>query len=236
MSENRTADEVREQNIRDMGQELGVIFTIIHNEVAWLSLKWGQYRLLYATSEKRIEFLNNTAGAFFAMLQTLIFEDIVLGLTRLIDPIQTGKGKNAKTNLTLHQLPCLVSDLKLRIELARLAEAAETSCEKMIDWRNKHLAHRDLALALSMDKDLLPDISRADIEAALACFGGLLNWVSSVFQNGSMTNYRMTTPAPGDAASLITHLQFGIKAEQVKRDRLMAGKSLPEDFIQDERI
>jgi hypothetical protein len=149
MAEHRTAEEVRDRHMRDLGPELGAVYNVLSNDVTWLHAKWEQYRHLFAKSEQRIELLNETAGYFFRIIQDTIFEDIVLGLARLTDPIQTGKGQKQQ-NLTLRRLPSLVSDAQLRLELNALVKVALDVCATPLVWRNKRLAHRDLSVALAI--------------------------------------------------------------------------------------
>jgi len=170
MAEHRTAEEIRDQHIRDMGPELGVVYNVLCNDVSWLHAKWEQYRHLFAKSERRIDLLNETAGYFFRIIQDTVFEDVVLGLARLTDPIQTGRGRKQQENLTLRCLPSLISDAQLRLELTVLVEEALNACTIPQAWRNKRLAHRDLAVALATAGDPLTGISRTDVEAALAAF------------------------------------------------------------------
>ena len=124
MAEHRTAEEIRDQHMRDLGPELGAVYNVLSTDLFWLHAKWEQYRLLFAKSERRIELLNETAGYFFRIIQGTIFEDVVLGLARLTDPIHTGRGQKQQENLTLRRLPSLVSDTQLQLELTTLKEAA----------------------------------------------------------------------------------------------------------------
>jgi hypothetical protein len=105
---------------------------------------------------------------------TTIFKGVVFGLARLTDQIQTGRGKTQQENLTLGRLPSLVSDAQLQLELTALVDAARKACVGLRKWRDKRLAHRDLAEALATEVDPLPGISRADVGAALAAFRALL--------------------------------------------------------------
>lgn len=231
-TECRTAEELRDQHIRAMGPKLGVFYNVLYSDVSWLHAEWAQYRQLFAKSERRVELLNETAGYFFHIIQSTLFEDVVLGLARLTGHIRTGKKQN---NLTLQSLPSLVSDCNLRDELTELADAALNTCTSMKKWRDKRLAHRDLAVALATAGDPLAGISRADVEGALAAFRTLLNklerhyWDSEVYYQRSLTNL-------GDADSLVYYLSKGLQAERAWRERLEAGTPLPEDLAPQEEV
>ena len=235
MAEYRTAEEIRDRHMRDLGPELGAVYNVLSNDVTWLHAKWGQYRLLFAKSEQRIELLNETAGYFFRILQDTIFEDIVLGLARLTDPIQTGRGKKQQENLTLLRLPFLVSDTQLHRELIVLVKAASDACATPLVWRNKRLAHRDLDVALATTADPLPGISRADIETALAAFRALLNKIEEHYWD-SEVYYQMDLTNPGDADSLVHYLSKGLNAVRAWHERLRAHTLLPEDLSPEEEV
>jgi len=235
MAEHRTAEEVRDRHMRDMGPELGAVYNVLYNDVSWLHAKWEQYRHLFAKSERRIELLNETAGYLFRIIQDTVFENVVLGLARLTDPIQTGRGQKQQENLTLQRLPSLVSDAQLRLELTALVEGALDACATLRAWRNKRLAHRDLDMALATAGDPLPGISRADVEAALTASRALLNKLEGYYWD-SEVHYQMVLTNLGDATSLVHYLSKGLKAERVWRERLQAGTPLPEDLAPEEEV
>lgn len=231
----RTAEEIRDQHIRDMGPQLGAVYNVLYNDVSWLHAKWEQYRHLFAKSERRIELLNETAGYLFRIIQDTVFEDVVLGLARLTDRIQTGRGQKRQENLTLRRLPSLVSDPQFQLELTALVEAALDACTTPQAWRNKRLAHRDLAVALATAGDPLPGISLADVEAALAALRVLLNKLERHYLDTEV-DYQMVLTNPGDADSLVHYLSKGLKAERAWRERLQTGTPLPEDLAPEEEV
>ncbi|MDB5566510.1 MAG: hypothetical protein JWP84_3076 [Tardiphaga sp.] len=143
----QTGEEAKEQNIKAMGEPLGVHYTQLWQETAQLNIMWKEFIELFATKTSRIELLNRSASAFFRMVQDGIWEAIVLHIARLTDPPQSPGGKD-RQNLTLHNLPALIPDPTLKGELKMLCEEATTNTKFARDWRNRRIAHRDLDLAL----------------------------------------------------------------------------------------
>src|SRR5574337_1133258 len=133
MAEHRSAEQVLEQHIRDMGTDLGTLYNVLTNEVAWVHAKWTQYQQLYAHSPERITLLNETAGHFFGIIQDALFEDVILHLARLTDPPQSMR----KHNLTLCRLPPLISHTQLRAGVTDLVKTAQAACESVREWRNR---------------------------------------------------------------------------------------------------
>jgi hypothetical protein len=225
MGEERSAQEILEQCIQDMGTELGGVYNELSSEVSWAHAKWNQYRQLYARSPERIDLLNQAASHFFGVLQELLLEDVILHLARLTDTPQIGR----RDNLTLLRLPALIPDAQLSAEVTNLLDSVLTACASIRLWRNRRLAHRDLAIAMASTTDPLPGISRADVEDALASMRAMLNRLAGHYW-GSKTDYQCVITSGRDADSLVYYLQLGLRAEEQRQERLERGEFLPEDI------
>ncbi len=53
--------QVRAQNIAAMGVEAGELYTDLHDEILVLIAVWREYKVLFGTSESRVNFLNAAA-------------------------------------------------------------------------------------------------------------------------------------------------------------------------------
>ena len=95
MSRHLTADEVRQDYIATMGKELGGQFNRLYNECLWLHLKWSEYVSLYGTSPARIDLLNKSARGFFVLLDSSLWEDVLLHICRLTDDPGVGRTADA---------------------------------------------------------------------------------------------------------------------------------------------
>ncbi len=66
-------------------------------------------------------------------------------------------------------------DPVLASKVEACAEGARVSCAFAIDWRNRHIAHRDLALAIKNSAAVpLASASRTDVDAALKSIRAVL--------------------------------------------------------------
>lgn len=61
-----------------------------------------------------------------------------------LDPEATGK----EQNLSVRRFPPLIDDATLRAEAETLLREVIASARFAMDWRNLHIAHRDLGLPL----------------------------------------------------------------------------------------
>jgi hypothetical protein len=142
MVEDMTGDELKQRNIAVMGEVLVRQYFALFNEFASLNLYWKEFLELFGTNDKRIERLNQAAPGFFQMLQEQQFETNMSHLTRLTDsPKSVGK-----ENLTVQNLPELVSNPALKAELETHVEDIKQKTKFCRDWRNRRFAHHDLCL------------------------------------------------------------------------------------------
>ena len=225
MSSNQSKDDIRKQQLLAMGAELGELYNALYNEVIWLHAKWLEFRKLYAVSPQQIVLLNETAGFFFYVVEDVLWNDVLLHLARLIaSPKSMGND-----NLTLKRLPEALTQPELVAEVQRLIDQAETKTSFVPDWRNRRLAHTDLALALQ-DQSVQPlsKVSRQDIESALEAFRNVLNRISEEYGLGQ-TGFEYFQ-SHGNAEALVYQLRVAVAAENQRQERFRRGKPLPEDL------
>lgn len=202
--------EVQDKYVRAMGEELGQLYYELSNELASLHIKWQQYCELFGKNPERIDLLNEVAPLFFWYLQHTLFDDIQLQLARLTDPPQTGHGKNRNLNLTMQRLPQLIPDPQLTCKVEKMLGKVKRACDFARQWRNKWIAHRDLAA--KRNPRLLRKRTRRKVKDALAAMGDLMN---SIAQHYHLEDnyYEETIGAIGGAEALC-------KALEVYRDLL----------------
>jgi hypothetical protein len=130
MASHRTSDEVHEEYVAKMGAELGGQFSRFFNECALLHLKWREYNELFGTNRQRIELLNESARGLFGLIQSLLWEDILLHICRLTDDSAVG-GRRRQT-LSLRRLPDLVEPSIRREVRTLVADAVRKSAKGAI--------------------------------------------------------------------------------------------------------
>ncbi len=224
MARSVTADEAKNENVAAMGPELGSIYDALWQELAWVSMKWQQFRELYGCNPERIDLLNAAAGLFFRVVQDAIWEETLLDLAKLTDPPES----RGKPNLSLRRLPPLVSDT-LRARLEALVEEAVEKTAFARDWRHRHIAHRDLDLALKRGAQPLLPASRQHVTEALSAVAAVLNAVNEHYRN-STTVFDLGFDEPQGAVSLLYVIRDGLEVKEKRRRRLKDGKADPDDL------
>jgi hypothetical protein len=201
-------DDVRAERERDLRPDAGPIFNALNEQVIDLHAKWCQYRILF-DSDEHLKVLNDAAPYLFAMLQEIMWKDILLGVARLMDPSKSA-GKGVRENLTLEALVDALDPSVLRDELCRLLVQARKDAEFAVTWRMKSLAHSDRAYAMGRSATPLPEVNQGKVETALGSVGAVLNEVAKHYWQ---IRIDFTPTASKDATNLLHFLRIGIKAQ-----------------------
>jgi len=214
-----TADEMEQRNIAAMGETLGKQYSVLFHEISALHLYWKEFFELFGTSEKRIDRLNQSAPGFFRMLQEQQFETNTLHIARLTDsPRSVGKD-----NLTIRNLPDLVTDKAFKPQMETLVEEAIKKTAFCREWRNQRFAHHDLLLALQDGKARpLPAASKDSINTALAALSDVLNAMERHYYK-NVCDFA-SIAAHNGAATLIHILGFGVRDRKRMQERIASGK------------
>ena len=107
----------------------------------------------------------------------------------------------------------------------------ETAIEKTAfarDWRNRHIAHQDLRLALQDRAEPLERGSRADVKEALAAVAAVLRRICQHYESTHIIFEYFGDAA--DAEALLYVIRDGLEADAQRRKRQSEGKIEPEDF------
>jgi hypothetical protein len=201
--------------IAGMGQEFGAVFHALSEELTNLHWKWNQFRVLFTEKESRFELINRTAPFFFRIVSMVLVDDTALGLARIV----AERKSYGQDNLTIRRLGQLV-DESLRKEVRVKTKAAVSACEFTLDWRNRHIAHRDLKLAIkSPGFQPLTGVNVSDFDTALSSLAELMNHIEGKLLK-SETAYN--PPMTGDARELLWMLALGVRyVEHQKRQTII---------------
>jgi hypothetical protein len=226
MARYRSSKEVRNQHLDMLGPNLGPVYDALYNECLWLHFKWHQFVELYGSTTERIDLLNRAASRFFLHIQDTLWQDTLLHLTRLTD-----RGDfNGKKNLTVQSLPNLISDLKFRDEIQHLVDEAVKATAFARDWRNRRIAHRDLALTLNKGAKPLANASRKHVTEALRAVCRIIERVNEFYLKSYLSLDLVTKTITDDAVSLLYVIRDGLDAEQKLQQRVRNRKLEPEDL------
>lgn len=216
--------EIEARHVQALGPEFGVVFTHLVNETVWLSDKWREYRSLFMRSENRIALLNQAAGRFFASLDGMLWEDVLLHLCRLTDPTKVMGHKQ----LTIRRLPQYLAGVPIAGAVVKLVDEAVSRTEFARDWRNRRIGHHSLARAIDPHARDLAFASPELVTTALVAIGAPLIAVHRHFIDDGLS---FDIPGgPGDADDLVAVLDDGLRAREARDERFRRREPLPEDL------
>lgn len=219
-----TAEEQKAQCIKEMGEELGVYYQALWQQVAFLYAKLNEYVELYGDKQSRIDILNQVAPFLFKLVEDVLWDDILLHIARLTDPAET----MGKTNLTIQGLSCLIPDEKLRAKVSQLTGAAIQKTAFCRDHRNRRLAHNDLNLITSVQAKPLEGVSRLKLKEGMGAIAEVLKAVSGHYFDSDIL-FEMSRGGKG-AVSMLYILRDGLALAEERRARIQIG-----DFSGSER-
>jgi hypothetical protein len=131
--------------------------------------------------------------------------------------------------LSIAQLPPLLTDPVLRSEVEDLIAKVVAVAAFAKEWRDRHVAHRNLDLALRRTATPpLPPASRRQIEDVLSAIAAVLNRVDLALC-GSEVAYDRADPR-GGAEELLCIVRDGLARDRERRERFERGEPNEDDL------
>ena len=171
------------------------MFYELWNSTANLHTTWKNYFVMYGDNSNFALF-DDPDLRFFWTIRPALGHDIILRFARLTDPPETGKPYpvecltckekflpetiRIRRNLTLLQLPDLITDVKQKRQVNKLLNDISQKTKVFKEWRNQHIAHDDFDRAIGASSvNPLGIIDRSVVEPALRSIMTLLNFISN---------------------------------------------------------
>lgn len=180
-----------------MKNELSPILDRLTKDYLNLRHTWEEFNQLFSGDLKNIELMNSIAPGFFALMQGMMIESMILGMARMTDRART----SSHDNLSLFHVVCApYAELDdYRAELRLLVEAARVSTLNARHWRDKRIAHRDL-----MQHEAAFTIGYNELRDGIKSIYIVLNRITELAQNTSIAEDII--PSAGNATSLLAAL------------------------------
>jgi hypothetical protein len=134
-----------------------------------------------------------------------------------------------KRNLTLQQLPDLIADPALSDEIRASVAAVVARAAFATKWRNKRIAHSDLAHSLNQSAEPLPPASLDDVAGVLRDMAAILNRIESHYCRA--TTWYEKSPITHGVMTLLHVVRDGLRREELRQARLeKTGEYCAEDW------
>ena len=134
----------------------------------------------------------------------------------------------SRENLSMSGLPSLIGDQEFTTEVATLVNEALEKSAFARDWRNRHIAHRDRALALDDNAAALAFASRASVESAIQSISVIVERVHERYLGSGI--YLELSGTLGDASDLLRVLQEGVAAQKARARRFESDQWTEDDL------
>jgi hypothetical protein len=211
MAIERNEEQIRADKIAQMGRKLGEVHFLLWKDLTWLHFEWDQYFVLFGTDPSRIDLMNKAAPRFFWSLDRVLWQDILLSLSRLSDP----PGTKGQENLTFLRLLRVLPSDGPRKELELAINEYEKAVKFARDWRHRLYAHRELSHALDPDVHSLQLASRECVIDALKAAAQVMNVLENHYEH-STTGYAMAHEPIGSGYDLLYYLDRGVHARETE--------------------
>lgn len=186
------SDKTKQEYQKKLGEEFGPVFHGLWKDWALALMRMQEYKELFSNTE-HVKLLNAiSGGAFLWDIQHIFWDDLMLRVTRLTDPVCTSD----KSNLTVRRLPefCKDREAELHKEVSGQVDRAVEAAKFARDWRNRRISHRDLALAIESDAKPLAQASLRQVRTALGRVREVLRAISVPLLKEDIGNFVVTSP------------------------------------------
>jgi len=184
---------------------MGGVFQGFFQEYSIFRAKWKLYERLFATSES-IDLLNRHGAHAFGLIEDVLIKDIILCITRMLNPSKASWGDPANLatlliDLAAHKQTALVKRLNA------IRDRVKPISDGLRRWRDERLSRNDYAAYVGMraDIDALPSNHRKMIEDVLSAMGEVLKELQAHYSN--VAELHKDVAQPGDFDELVGHLR-----------------------------
>jgi hypothetical protein len=199
MSEDRT--EEHRQYVAALGEDFGSLFYHSYQDVVRLRLNWRICKSMFGTNKERVDLLYDISGMTAHVIQSALWNSVVMGIRRLTDSAGSKKDKN----ISVRSFLVHYAGHNLLPELLRLTSLAVDNSNSARAWTNKRVAHSDWSVRLG--HEAIPEISQREIDAAIDSIAAVVKFVAKTSFNTTIST--SPTIGPEDDVWFLKHLFAG---------------------------
>ena len=163
-------------------REFWVTFEKLDSDLVELHADWQLFKQLYGKSSLRVDLLNKVAASFFTRLQWIMLRDVLISISRLLDPPRMRRSENLVLERLVEQLNGS-AHAQLKAVLVGKLNSGRATAKPLQTYRHKRVAHRDKEVAVGLEA--LPGISRLLIEDSLSAIRDFMNTIQLHFRDST---------------------------------------------------
>ncbi|MEW5666189.1 hypothetical protein AB1288_07620 [Pseudomonas putida] len=207
-------EEVRAQCMEAMGAKLGAMYCDLNDHLLDLCLIWKQYEQLFTVDQETVMLLNKSAPTFFGVIQSQLWDSVILGISRLTDPPEMRSNKN----LSIKALLPLIADDTVHSKVQELCSQAESAAEFARNQRHKRIAHNDLAHIRDKSAHPLIGASREKIKESLDSICAVLESINGHYRESTMLYEDLIFD--GGPGALVALMRDGLAHRELEEQEL----------------
>lgn len=222
MSKFKSNSDWESEIISVLGENSGKIYYQLINKIIGLNQEWNIYKVLFIDSKKDIDLLNKVSSYVFYVFQNNLRNELVLNISRLTEPPQTGNYYNISIPLLQRSLKAGNFDLNTQNEIQLQMDLIIMKLTPPLrELRNKIISHNDYETILgkrSTQDKLTIEIFIHLIEA----INNLMNTINLKHFNSKICFENDNIP--GGANQLLAKLQLWKRADSINNERRSNGE------------
>jgi hypothetical protein len=186
--------------------DLQTEYDILSKDLAYVHAQWTLFQELF--NPKSAEVMTTVTAFGWTMIHDAVVDSIILSLTRLLDPAQSGN----RDNLTIPRL-ITISDPAKQVGLETKRKLATAQLEDLKTHRNKRIAHTDHRHKTKTEE--LPPLSHEKINNAMSAVVDLMREIRKQLSDG-YTEYEPISEPTG--SSIMLFLRAGVRVLALERE------------------
>ena len=188
---------------------------VLNQLILELNVRWQMFDELYSEAQN-YAVLNRTGANFWATLHNLLIDDLMLSISRYLDPARMGKNDN----LSLATIVALPEVAPFRTKLQTQLAAINLVWGRGVkDWRHKRLSHFDMPTALG--SNTLPDVPFTEIKELVDGITGFVREINHQLYHHD-TSFRCSIT--GWVPQVLDYLKMGIEKKDEIRLKTYGGR------------
>ncbi len=187
------------------------LYLSLEAELTQLCTRWRIFDDLFCKGSDRKALLEHTAAWLFGSLGRILLDDLILGISRLLDPPQTGRFGNRSLERLILEVDG-ENECQLREALLHRLADLRDKARHITEHRRKRLAHSDLEWTSGQIR--LPDIPFDDFEVVLSGAGEFLNELADRYVEAHTLYTGVILPHGQDVKGLVWALQKGAAMDE----------------------
>ena len=191
-----TASTIRDQFIAELGSDVGDEFYKLY--VYWLeaTVQFKEYRVLY-DDKANVDMLNAIGANFFRNIQLIIQDSLILHITRLTDPPESGRYRNLSLLMLPQHLkkdpnipnPERFRDPEWIDELNLLLDTANRKASYARRHRNERIAHLDYDTTMELGSEPLRPLNIEEVRLVIDSIYKVIRYVyTRMYPNSDLLN------------------------------------------------